>query len=257
MLRTVSAVRYVTPLREGGSLPALVEADDDGLYVVKMRGAGQGPKALVAELVAGELARELGLPVPELVLVELDEHLPDAEPDAEIQDLLAASAGTNVGLDFLPGALPYAPGGAFEVEPGLAAAIVWLDAFVENVDRTPRNVNLLVWHRRLWLIDHGAALYRHHSGLDPEAARGPFPAVRDHVLLGAAGSIAEADAELAPRVTRELIEQVVARVPPEWLDPATPADYVDYLCARLEEPRAWVEEAEEARVRGGGAGARS
>jgi hypothetical protein len=142
------------------------------------------------------------------------------------------------------------------VEPGLAAAIVWLDALVENVDRTPRNVNLLVWHRRLWLIDHGAALYRQHSGLDPEAARGPFTAVRDHVLLDAAGSIAEADAELAPRVTRELIEQVVARVPPEWLEPATPSDYVDYLCARLEEPRAWVQAAEEARVRGGGAGAR-
>jgi hypothetical protein len=248
MLRTVSAVRYVTPLREGGSLPALVEADDDGLYVVKMRGAGQGPKALVAELVAGELARELGLPVPELVLVELDEHLPDAEPDAEIQDLLAASAGTNVGLDFLPGALPYAPGGSFEVEPRLAAAVVWLDAFVENVDRTPRNVNLLVWHRRLWLIDHGAALYRHHAGLDPETARGPFTAVRDHVLLDAAGSIAEADAELAPRVTRGLLERVVARVPPAWLEPATPADYVEDLCARLEEPRAWVEEAEAARA---------
>jgi hypothetical protein len=256
MLRTVSAVRYVTPLREGGSLPALVEADDDGLYVVKMRGAGQGPKALVAELVAGELARELGLPVPELVLVELDEHLPDAEPDAEIQDLLAASAGTNVGLDFLPGALPYAPGGSFEVEPRLAAAVVWLDALVENVDRTPRNVNLLVWHRRLWLIDHGAALYRHHAGLDPEAARGPFTAVRDHVLLDPAGSIAEADAELAPRVTRELLERVVARVPPEWLEPATPADYVEDLCTRLEQPRAWVEEAEAARVAGRGAHAR-
>jgi hypothetical protein len=249
MLRTVSAVRYVTPLREGGSLPALVEADDDGLYVVKMRGAGQGPKALVAELVAGELARELGLPVPELVLVELDEHLPDAEPDAEIQDLLAASAGTNVGLDFLPGALPYAPGGSFEVEPWLAAAIVWLDAFVENVDRTPRNVNLLVWHRRLWLIDHGAALYRQHAGLDPRAAREPFTAVRDHVLLDVAGSIAEADAELAPRVTRELLEGVLASVPRKWMEPAAPAAYVDYLGARLEEPRAWVEEAEGSHAR--------
>jgi hypothetical protein len=202
----------------------------------------------VAELVAGELARELGLPVPELVFVELDEHLPDAEPDPEIQDLLAASAGINVGLDFLPGALPYSPGGSFEVEPRLAAAIVWLDAFVENVDRTPRNVNLLVWHRRLWLIDHGAALYRHHAGLHPGAARGPFTAVRDHVLLGAAGSIAEADAELAPRVTRELLVRVVERVPPDWLDPATPTTYVEDLCARLEEPRAWVEEAEAARA---------
>jgi hypothetical protein len=153
-----------------------------------------------------------------------------------------------VGLDFLPGALPYTPGGSFEVEPRLAAAIVWLDAFVENVDRTPRNVNLLVWHGRLWLIDHGAALYRHHAGLDPEAARSPFSAVRDHVLLNAAGSIVEADAELAPLVTRELLEQVVARVPPAWLEPATQSDYVHDLCARLEEPRAWVEEAEAARA---------
>jgi hypothetical protein len=248
MLRTVSAVRYVTPLREGGSLPALVEADDDGLYVVKLRGAGQGPKALVAELVAGELARALGLPVPELVFVELDEHLPDAEPDPEIQDLLAASAGTNVGLDFLPGALPYAPGGSFAVEPELAAAVVWLDAFLENVDRTPRNVNLLVWHRRLWLIDHGAALYRHHAGLDAAAARGRFPAVREHVLLDAAGSIAEADAELAPRVTREMLERMVAQVPPPWLDPGNATTYVDDLSARLAEPREWVEEAEKARA---------
>ena len=247
-LPRIEATRYVTPLREGGSLPALVEASDDGLYVLKFRGAGQGPKALVAELVAGELARELGLPVPELVLVELDEHLPDAEPDAEIQDLLAGSAGTNVGLDFLPGALPYTPGGSFEVEPRLAAAIVWLDAFVENVDRTPRNVNLLVWHRRLWLIDHGAALYRHHAGLDPQAARGPFRAIREHVLLDVADSIVEADAELAPRVTRELLQQIVARVPPAWLHPATQDDYVDDLCARLEVPRAWVEKAEAARA---------
>jgi hypothetical protein len=248
MLRTVSAVRYVTPLREGGSLPALVEADDDGLYVVKLRGAGQGAKALVAELVAGELARALGLPVPELVLVDLDEHLPDAEPDPEIQELLAASAGTNVGLDFLPGALPYVPGGSFAVEPGLAAAVVWLDAFLENVDRTARNVNLLVWHRRLWLIDHGAALYRHHAGLDPAAARGRFPAVRDHVLLQTAGSIAAADAELGPRVTRELLARVLEDVPAGWLEPAPATTYVDDLCTRLAEPRAWVEEAEAARA---------
>jgi hypothetical protein len=247
-VRTVSAVRYVTPLREGGSLPALVEADDDGLYVVKLRGAGQGPKALVAELVAGELARALGLPVPELVFVELDGHLPDAEPDPEIQELLAASAGTNVGLDFLPGALPYAPGGSFAVEPELAAAVVWLDAFLENVDRTVRNVNLLVWHRRLWLIDHGAALYRQHAGLDAAAARGRFPAVRDHVLLDAAGSLAEADAELAPRVTRDLLERVLDDVPAAWLGQAATTTYVDDLRARLEPPRAWVEEAEAARA---------
>jgi hypothetical protein len=248
MLRTVSAVRYVTPLREGGSLPALVEADDDGLYVVKLRGAGQGPKALVAELVAGELARALGLRVPELVFVELDEHLPDAEPDPEIQELLAASAGTNVGLDFLPGALPYAPGSTFPVEPEMAAAVVWLDSLVENVDRTPRNVNLLVWHRRLWLIDHGAALYRQHAGLDAVAARGRFPAVRDHVLLDVAGSIAEADVSLAPRVTRDLLDEVLASVPAGWLAPADAAAYTDDLSARMENPRRWVEEAEAARA---------
>jgi hypothetical protein len=249
MLRSVSAVRYVTPLREGGSLPALVEADDDGLYVVKLRGAGQGPKALVAELVAGELARALELPVPELVLVDLDEHLPDAEPDPEIQELLAASAGLNVGLDFLPGALPYAPGGSLALDPDLAADVIWLDALLENVDRTARNVNLLVWHGRLWLIDHGAALYRQHSGLELGAAHGGFPAVRDHVLLPVAGSIAAADARLAPRITRELLERIVAAVPAEWLEPIGPDHYVDYLCARLEQPRAWVADAEEARDR--------
>lgn len=248
MLRTVSAVRYVTPLREGGSLPALVEADDDGLYVVKLRGAGQGPKALVAELVAGELARSLGLLVPELVLVELDEHLPDAEPDPEIQELLAASAGTNVGLDFLPGALPYSPGGPFAPPAEQAAAVVWLDALTENVDRTPRNVNLLVWHRQLWLIDHGAALYRQHAGLDVAAAHGRFPASREHVLLEVAASIEEADARLAPRVDRELLERLLSNVPPAWLGSESADGYVEYLLARLAEPREWVDEAKAARV---------
>jgi hypothetical protein len=249
VLRTVTAIRYVAPLREGGSLPALVEADDDGLYVVKLRGAGQGPKALVAEVVVGVLARRLDLPVPEVVLVELDPQLPDAEPDPEIQDLLAASAGLNMGLDFLPGALAYTPGEEALVDPALAARVVWLDALVENVDRTPRNVNLLMWHRRLWLIDHGAALYRQHAGLDPANARGPFAQTREHVLLGAAGSIEEADAELAPRVTRELLADVVGEVPGAWLGDATADDYVAYLAARLEAPRAWVQEAEEARAR--------
>jgi HipA-like protein len=238
----VAAVRYVAPLREGGSLPALVEADDDGMYVVKLRGAGQGPKALVAELIVGRLAQALGLPVPELRLVELDPHLAEAEPDPEIQELLEASAGLNVGLDFLPGAIPYTPD--CEVEPGLAARVVWLDALVENVDRTPRNPNLLLWHGRLWLIDHGAALYRHHSGLDPASARGRFEPIRDHVLLAAAVPVGEADAELAPRATRELIEEIAAGVPGELLGDTPPEAYVDWLCARLEEPREWVEEAD-------------
>ncbi len=248
MLRTVTAIRYVTPLREGGSLPALVEADDDGLYVVKLRGAGQGPKALVAEIVAGELARALGLPVPELVLVDLDPHLPDAEPDPEIQELLAKSAGLNVGLDFLPQALPFVAGAEpLPVDPVLAADLVWLHAYVENVDRTPRNPNLLWWHDRIWLIDHGAALYRQHAGLDPAAAGGRFPVIRDHVLLPAAGSIDEADARLAPLVTPELLRYVLALVPEAWLGDVPAERYVDYLSERLTAPRAWVREAEDAR----------
>src|SRR4051812_39238736 len=190
MLRSVVATRYVTPLREGGSVPALVEADDDGLYVVKLLGAGHGRKALVAELVAGELARHLGLPVPDLVLVELDGALAKAEPDGEIQDLLERSAGTNIGLDFLPGSMAFAPAIPPAPDPQLAAAVVWLDALTTNVDRTARNPNLLVWHRRLYLIDHGSALYVHHTWKDPAAhARRPFPQVRDHVLLPFAGPI--------------------------------------------------------------------
>ena len=173
-LRTVEATRYVTPLREGGSLPALVEASDDGLYVLKFRGAGQGPKALVAEVVAGELARALGLTVPELALVELDPAVARAEPDPEIQDLLAASAGLNLGVDFLPGALPFNPAAGFTPDPELCAAIVWFDALVTNVDRTASNTNMLLWHRRLWLIDHGAALYFHHAA---EEVEGPIERV--------------------------------------------------------------------------------
>ncbi len=161
-LRTVMATRYVTPLREGGSLPAIVEADDDGLYVLKFRGAGQGPKALIAELVAGEIARAAGLPVPEIVFIELDPELARTEPDPEIQDLIRASAGLNLALDYLPGAVTFDPV-AEKPEAALASAVVWFDAYVTNVDRTPRNTNMLIWHRRLWLIDHGATLYFHHT----------------------------------------------------------------------------------------------
>jgi hypothetical protein len=257
MLRTVTATRYVTPLREGGSLPALVEADDDGLYVVKLLGAGHGRKALVAELLAGELARHLGLPVPDQVLVELDGALAKAEPNREIQDLLERSAGTNIGIDFLPGALAFAPAVGPAPDPDLAAAVVWFDACVTNVDRTPRNPNLIVWHRRLHLIDHGSALYIHHSWRDPaEHARRPFDAVRDHVLLPFASSIAAADARLAPMVTPALLGALTAAIPDDWLpaeaglpDPdAHRRAYVDYLVARLEAPRAFAEEAERARV---------
>lgn len=241
VLRTVTATRYVTPLREGGSLPGLVEADDDGLYVVKFRGAGQGPKALAAEIVGGELARALGLPVPELVLVQLDPELARAEPDPEIQDLIQASAGINLGVDFLPGALPYTP--TRPPDPELAASVVWLDALIENIDRTPRNPNLLRWHGNLWLIDHGAALYVHHGPGDPlAAARRPFPAIRDHVLLGAAGPLLQVDARLAPRADPAA---AAALVPSAWADGAP---YAEHLQRRLEAPREWLEEAERARA---------
>ena len=257
MLRSVTATRYVTPLREGGSVPALVEADDDGLYVVKLLGAGHGRKALIAELIAGEIGRHLGLPVPDLVLVELDGALAKAEPDQEIREMLARSAGTNFGLDFLPGALAFAPRIAPAPEPDLAAAVAWFDAFTTNVDRTPRNPNLIVWHRRLHLIDHGSALYIHHTWRDPdEHARRPFEAIRDHVLLPFAGSIVEADERLAPQLDGARLEEIVASIPDDWLRPeAGLADpdahrraYVRYLLARLARPRAFVEEAERARA---------
>jgi HipA-like protein len=240
VLRTVTATRYVTPLREGGSLPAIVEADDDGLYVCKFRGAGQGPKALAAEIVAGELARGLGLPVPELVLVELDPALAAAEPDPEIQELIVASAGLNLGVDFLPGALPYTP--TEPPEPELAADVVWFDALVTNVDRTPRNPNLLRWHRNLWLIDHGAALYAFHGDEPLARARGGFAMISQHVLLPAAASIAEADARLAHRADPAA---AAALVPEAWADGAP---YAEFLTQRLQSPRAFAEEAERARA---------
>lgn len=256
MLRTVTATRYVTPLREGGSLPAIVEADDDGLYVLKFRGAGQGPKALVAELLAGEIGRALGLLVPDIVLVDVDPALAPAEPDQEIHELLERSVGLNLGLDYLPGALEFTPAAGPRPAPSLAADIVWFDSLVTNVDRTPRNTNLLVWHGRLWLIDQGASLYVQYSWRDPEAhARRPFEAVRDHVLLPFAESIAEADARLAPLIGRDLLTEVAAVIPDAWLapEPGLPdADahrraYVDYLSTRLREPRPFVEEADRVR----------
>ncbi|HZR94535.1 MAG TPA: HipA family kinase [Gaiellaceae bacterium] len=249
-LRRVAATRYVTPLREGGSLPALVEADDDGLYVLKFRGAGQGRRALVAEVVAGELARALGFLVPELVVADLDPVLGRAEPDPEIQDLIVASAGTNLGVDFLPSALPFSPAAGEAPAPELAGDIVWLDALVTNVDRTPNNPNLLWWHRRLWLIDHGAALYFHHAPkADPAHARTRFPQIAQHVLLPYASSIRDADARLAHRVDEPLLADVVSAVPDDWLDGDDRRTYVDYLTERLHEPREFVEEAEKARGR--------
>jgi hypothetical protein len=255
-MRTITATRYVTPLREGGSLPAIVEGDDAGLYVLKFRGAGQGPKALIAELVAGELARALGLPVPEIVFVELDPDLARTEPDPEIQHLIRASGGLNLALDYLPGSITFDPV-VDQPDAALASAIVWFDAFTSNVDRTARNTNLLVWHRKLWLIDHGAALYFHHAW-DGYLARAvdPFARIKDHVLLPYASQLREADARLAPLLPREAIERIVATIPEGWLGGDAPfasaaehrAAYADYLCRRIEAPRAFVEEALRARV---------
>ncbi len=247
-LRSVTATRYVTPLREGGSLPGLVEADDDGLYVTKFRGAGQGRRALVAEVIVGELARRLGLLVPELVTVEIDPALGAAEPDPEIQELITASPGTNLGVDFLPGALPYTPAGAWAPDRSLAADIVWLDALTTNVDRTARNPNLLLWHGRMWLIDHGAALYLQHGGLvASEHAGRAFPLIAEHVLLPYAGSILEAADRLASRVGPDVLRQVVSLVPDDWLAGDAGEEYVAYLALRLE-VGAFAEEAEHARV---------
>jgi hypothetical protein len=245
-LRTVTATRYVTPLREGGSLPGLMEAEDLGTYVVKFSGAGQGRKVLVAEIVCGELARRLGLPVPELVLVEVDPVLGRSEPDEEVQDLLRASPGLNLGLDFLPGSLGFDPV-AHTVEPQLASRVLWFDALISNVDRSWRNPNLLMWHRQLQLIDHGAALLFHHSwSRATTMVERPYD-VSDHVLSGQATCRAEADAELATAVTTELLTDVLALVPDVWLDDepgfASPADvraaYVEHLGRRAAAHERW------------------
>ena len=248
-LPEVAATRYVAALREGGSMPGLVEADDDGLYVLKFRGAGQGPLALVAEVIASELARALGFLVPQLVRIELDPVLGRAEPDPEIQELILASGGLNVGIDFLPGSLAYTPSGPVQPDAELAADIVWLDALLTNVDRSAANPNLLVWHQQVWLIDHGAALFLQHGGLRPaEQATRAFPQIAEHVLLPRASSILEADERLSPRVDRALLEHVVGLVPGDWLvgDPAE--TYVEYLERRLEAPRAFTQEAEHVRT---------
>jgi HipA-like protein len=252
-LRRVTATRYVTPLREGGSLPGVVEADDLGTYVVKFTGAGQGVKALVAEVVAGELGRALGrqvtgLRVPELVVVDLDPVVARAEPDWEVQELLARSGGPNLGMDFLPGAIGFDPV-AHTVDPDGAARVLWFDALVENVDRTWRNPNLLRWHRQLWCIDHGACLYFHHSWARAAGAVGRAYDASDHVLapFTTASSRAAADEALAPAVTRPALEAVVATVPEEWLaeDPffdsvaAVREAYVEHLLARLAD-RTWA-----------------
>lgn len=248
-LPVVTAVRYVTPLREGGSLPGLMEADDLGTYVVKYSGAGQGRRVLVAEVVAGELARGLGLPVPALAVVDLDPALGTSEPDQEVQELLRASPGWNLGMDFLPGALDLDPH-AFAVDPGFAARVIWFDALVGNVDRSWRNANMLFWHGAPYLVDHGATLTFHHAwaGAQGWVAR-PYDASA-HVLLGAAtrAALDAADAELAPRVTPELLHRAAALVPDRWLDgepgfgsaDEVRAAYVRLLLARRDARAAWL-----------------
>jgi hypothetical protein len=250
-IRTVRVTRYVTPLREGGSLPAIVEADDEGLYVLKFRGSGQGARALIAELVSGEIARVLGLAVPEIVFADLDPELARTEPDPEIHALIMESAGLNLALDYLPGSVTYDPI-THKQDHDLASRIVWFDAYVTNVDRTARNTNMLMWHKRLWLIDHGATLYFHHSpgwydGL--ARARDPFPLIKTHVLLNRAQALEAVDKSMAAALSPELIAGIVNAIPDSWL--AAPGDYpavlrvayTRYLYERLKWPRTFVEEA--------------
>jgi len=253
----VNVTRYVTPLREGGSLPAIVEADDDGLYVLKFRGAGQGVKALIAELIVGEMARVLGLRVPEIVFANLDAVLSRTEPDPEIQDLLRASAGRNLALDYLPGSITFDPL-VETIGAKLASQIVWFDCLVTNVDRTPRNPNLLVWHNNLWLIDHGASLYFHHAWTNwGEQSRKPFVQVKDHVLLPEAADLESVDAEFRQFLTAEIVNSIISLIPDEWLTGELKLEsaerqrqvYVEFLQARLAASDIFVEEAQRARKR--------
>ena len=256
LLRTVTASRYVTPLREGGSLPAIVEADDDGLYVLKFRGAGQGPKVLIAELLAGEVARLAGLAVPEIVFMELPVDLARTEPDTEIRNLIGASAGLNIALDYLPGSMTFDPL-IYQPDADLASSIVWFDAFVCNVDRTARNVNMLLWHRRLWLIDHGAALYFHHAWTSRDApAANPFTRIKDHVLLRWASALPQVDARIKSRLTQEALAALVEAIPESWLvedsgfcDTAAQRQaYRQFFTERLRMSALFVEEALRARA---------
>lgn len=262
MLPVYTASRYVVPLKEGGSLPAILDTDEGGTFVTKFRGAGQGARALVAEIIVGGLGRALELPVPDLAIIELDESFGRSERDPEIQDILKASRGINVGLRYLPGAFNYDPVAMPDVDPELAASIIWLDAFVTNIDRTPRNPNLMMWEDRVWMIDHGAALYFHHNwdSLDETRIRTPFAAIRDHVLLPFAGDLDAADAMMTARITSEVLHDVLALVPdallmdaPSGVEPpfqtaaANRDAYLGYFQTRLQAPRLFAEAAVQAR----------
>jgi len=254
-LRTVNATRYILPLREGGSLPALAEADDDFKYVLKFRGAGQGVKALIAELIGGEIARTLGLKVPEIVFINLDEAFGRTEGDEEIQDLLQASRGLNLGLHFLSGAFTFDPV-VHEVDARMASKIVWLDALIMNIDRTVRNTNMLLWYRELWLIDHGASLYFHHNWATWENyIQSPFTMIKNHVLLPQAAHLEKVDAELKLLLTPEKIQDIVQAVPDDWLEwndtAATPQSikntYITFLTERVNNSTIFVKAAQDAR----------
>ena len=252
-LRTVNVTRYVTPLREGGSLPAIAEADDGFLYVLKFRGAGQGIKALIAELIGGEIARTLGFKIPELVFANLDEAFGRTEPDEEIQDLLKASVGLNLALHYLSGAITF-DATVTKVDANLASQIVWLDCLLMNVDRTPRNTNMLIWHKELWLIDHGAALYFHHSWHNwEEQAKRPFVQIKDHVLLPLATELDTVDSEFRPILTQQRIRSIVNLIPDEWLiDEFESTEehreaYVQFLLMRLANSNIFINEAKHAR----------
>jgi hypothetical protein len=253
-LRTVNVTRYVTPLREGGSMPAIAEADDGFLYVIKFRGAGQGPRALIAELIGGEIARTLGLNVPELVFATLDEAFGRTEGDEEIQDLLKFSVGLNLGLHYLSGSITYDPA-VNSIDETLASKIVWLDALLMNMDRTCRNTNMLIWHKELWLIDHGASLYFHHSWQNwEEQAMKPFTLIKDHVLLAHANDIERIDKQLKALLSVERIKEIVSLIPDEWLEDSvfqTKEEhrdaYVSFLQRRIDKSEIFVNEALNAR----------
>nr|WP_315151941.1 HipA family kinase [uncultured Flavobacterium sp.] len=254
-LRTVNVTRYISPLREGGSLPALAEADDDFKYVLKFRGAGHGVKALIAELIGGEIARVLHLKMPELVFANLDEAFGRTEGDEEIQDLLQGSQGLNLALHFLSGAITFDPV-VTKLSPELASKIVWLDAFITNVDRTFRNTNMLIWHKELWLIEHGASLYFHHSWNTWEThAKSPFALIKDHVLLPQASELQATDIEFKKILTKEILQDIVNYIPEDWLhwedSEQTPdeirAVYFQFLCTRLNHSEIFINEAQNAR----------
>ena len=253
-LRTVDIIRYVTPLREGGSLPAIVEADDEFLYVLKFRGAGQGIKSLIAELIGGEIARAIGLKVPEIVFATVDPAFGRTEPDEEIQDLLKASEGLNLALHYLSGSITYDPN-VSQIDATLASKIVWLDSLITNVDRTARNTNMLIWYKELWLIDHGSSFFFHHSWINWEKqAVSPFAFIKDHVLLPQATQIEKANEELKPLVTDEFIDKLVNLIPDEWLNfdwNHTPDElrkvYADFLKIRRDNSEIFVKEVQNAR----------